>query len=189
MGANQLTVQRLKMELLNKENHSQSPNDAPEKRRCHRYPFSSAVEATDIRGNTRITGRISDISGSGCYMDTISPFIAATAVTLTITRGNESFKTQAKVVYSQSGMGMGLLFTTAEAEELRMLGMWLGELAGAGQRQPSAPNIELQSDTPKSTGYDLRDVFSELITLLRRKNVLIDSEAEALLRKLSKSLG
>jgi hypothetical protein len=122
-------------------------------------------------------------------MDTISPFIAATAVTLTITRGNESFKTQAKVVYSQSGMGMGLLFTTAETEELRMLGMWLGELAGGEQRQKTASNGELQSDTPKSTGYELRDIFEELITLLRRKNVLIDSEAEALLRKLSKSLG
>ena len=177
------------MEVLSKKDHSQIPENPAEKRRCPRYPFSSAVEATDIRGNTRITGRISDISGSGCYMDTISPFIAATAVTLTITRGNESFKTQAKVVYSQSGMGMGLLFTTAETEELRMLGMWLGELAGGEQRQKTASNGELQSDTPKSTGYELRDIFEELITLLRRKNVLIDSEAEALLRKLSKSLG
>lgn len=119
-------------------------------------------------------------------MDTISPFLAATAVTLTIRKGSESFKTQAKVVYSQIGMGMGLLFTTAEAEELRMLGMWLGELAGGDRRQPTAPNVELQSDTAKSTVYELRDIFEELITLLRRKSVLIDSEAEAVLRKLSK---
>ncbi|HEY4739179.1 MAG TPA: PilZ domain-containing protein [Candidatus Acidoferrales bacterium] len=174
------------MKVLSKKDYSQVPADPVEKRRCPRYPFSSAVEATDIRGNTRITGRISDISGSGCYMDTISPFIAATTVTLTITRGNESFKTHAKVVYSQSGMGMGLLFTTAEAEELRMLGMWLGELSGGEQDQKTAPNGQLQSDTPKSTGYELRDILEELIILLRRKNVLIDSEAEALLRKLSK---
>jgi hypothetical protein len=63
-------------------------------------------------------------------MDTICPFPTKADVTLTITRDKQSFKTQAKVVYSQIGMGMGLLFTTAQPEQLRQLGIWLGELGG-----------------------------------------------------------
>src|ERR1700722_17231629 len=81
-----------------------------EMRSCTRYPFSSGVEAFDIQANTRVMGRLSDISKNGCYMDTICPFAEKADVSLTITKDEQSFTTQAKVVYSQMGMGMGLLF-------------------------------------------------------------------------------
>ena len=74
-------------------------------------PFTTAVEAIDIQANTRITGRLSDIARKACYMDTISPFATGAAVTLTITKNNQSFKTDANVIYSQIGMGMRLFFT------------------------------------------------------------------------------
>ena len=44
-----------------------------------------------------------------------NPFAKGAAVTLTVGKDNQSFKTQAKVVYSKTGNGVtGLLFTTAE---------------------------------------------------------------------------
>jgi hypothetical protein len=174
------------MEQLHKTGYGQLPRDPVEQRSCPRYPFSPAVEATDIQANTRIMGRLSDIARNGCYMETISPFAPKAAVTLTITRDNQSFKTQAKVVYSQIGMGMGLLFTTAEPEQLRLLGMWLGELGGGKWREPDAPNLMQQPDSAKNTDHELRDIFRELITLLSRKDIVNDSEGKALLRKLSK---
>ena len=82
-------------------------------------------------------------------MDTINPFAKDAAVKLTVTRDNESFKTQAKVVYSKTGMGMGLLFTTAEPDQLRILGSWLNELSGGRTNEEDQSNLFLQRETPE----------------------------------------
>jgi hypothetical protein len=177
------------MELLNKTAHIQpapSPADPVEKRSCPRYPFSPAVEALDLQADIRIMGRLSDISRNGCYVDTLNPFAKDAPVTLTISRDNQSFKTQAKVVYSKMGMGMGLLFTTAEPEQLRVLGSWLNELSGGRVYEEETSNLFSQPETAKSTEVEIRKIVSELIALLNGKNMLNDSEAMGLLRKLSK---
>src|ERR1700737_782191 len=126
------------MELTKKANNGQvfsvpaetrgTERRVRETRSCPRYPFSSAVEAIDGQASIRIRGRLSDISRNGCYVDTICPFAAKAVITLVITKDDQSFKTEAKVVYSQIGMGMGLLFTKADPEQLLLLGTWLAEL-------------------------------------------------------------
>jgi hypothetical protein len=73
------------METLQKTDKSQTSGDPADKRSCPRYPFSPPVEALDIQADIRIIGRLSDIARNGCYMETISPFAAKAAVTLTIT--------------------------------------------------------------------------------------------------------
>jgi hypothetical protein len=177
------------MELLNKTKYGQPPSapaEPVEKRSCPRYPFSPAVEALDLQADTRIMGRLSDISRNGCYVDTINPFAKDAPVTLTISRDNQSFKTQAKVVYSKMGMGMGLLFTTAEPEQLRVLGSWLNELSGGRAYEEETSNLFIQPETAKNTEIELRKIVGELVALLNGKNMLNDSEAMGLLRKLSK---
>jgi hypothetical protein len=169
------------------------PVNPVEKRSGPRYAFSSTAEVTDIQAGTRLVGRLSDISRNGCYVDTLNPFPECAAVTLTITKGNESFKTQAKVVYSKSGMGMGLLFTTAEPQQLTVLGSWLSELSGERVIATQAPAPTKQAPTPiahaktaNAADQELRNIVGELITLLNGKGFLDDSEGMALLRKLSK---
>ena len=177
------------MELLNKTIYGQpppSPVEPVEKRSCPRYPFSPAVEAFDILADIRIKGRLADISRNGCYVDTINPFAKDAPVTLTISRDNQSFKTQAKVVYSKMGMGMGLLFTTAEPDQLRVLGSWLNELSGGKVDGEEQSNLSLQPELAKGSDSDVRKIVSELIALLNGKNLLNDSEAMGLLRKLTK---
>lgn len=177
------------MELLNKTIYGQpppSPVEPVEKRSCPRYPFSPAVEALDILADIRIKGRLADISRNGCYVDTINPFAKDAPVTLTISRDNQSFKTQAKVVYSKMGMGMGLLFTTAEPDQLRVLGSWLNELSDGKVDGEEQSNLFLQPELAKGSDSDVRKIVSELIALLNGKNLLNDSEAMALLRKLTK---
>jgi hypothetical protein len=177
------------MELLNKTMYGQ-PTPASvepvEKRSCPRYPFSPAFEALDLHADIRIKGRLADISRNGCYVDTINPFAKDAAVTLTISRDNQSFKTQAKVVYSKMGMGMGLLFTTAEPDQLRVLGSWLNELSGGKVDGEEQSNLFLQPEIAKASDSDVRKIVSELIALLNGKNLLNDSEAMGLLRKLTK---
>ena len=174
------------MEKPSKTTPGQVPRNSSEKRSCPRYPFSPSVEAVDVQAKTRIVGRLSDIGRNGCYMDTISPFAAEAAVTLTITKEDQSFRTEAKVVYSQIGMGMGLLFTTAEPEQLRLLGMWLRELGGEKSETKEAAILTIQPATVKSADGELQNIVGELVSLLVRKNVMNDSEGQAILRKLSK---
>jgi hypothetical protein len=130
------------------------PVEPVEKRSCPRYPFSPAVEALDLQSDLRIKGRLADISRNGCYVDTINPFVKDAPVTLTISRDNQSFKTQAKVVYSKMGMGMGLLFTTAEPDQLRVLGSWLNELNGGSVDGEEQSNLFLQPETTKITDVE-----------------------------------
>jgi len=54
-------------------------------------------------------------------MDTISPCALNAAVILTITRDTRTFRTKAKVVYSLDAMGMGLMFTSTEPDQVREL--------------------------------------------------------------------
>ena len=100
------------MKTIEQQKKSSSQNSA--ERRCPRYPCSSYVEALDVQTDMRIAGRVSDIAKGGCYVDTINPFAAKANVALTITKNEQSFKSSAEVVYSKIGMGMGLMFTSAE---------------------------------------------------------------------------
>jgi len=177
------------MELLSKPLNGQevpAPANPVEKRTCPRYPFSPEVEVVDVQSVMRLRARLADISRNGCYVDTINPFAKDSAVTLTITRDNLSFKTNAKVVYSNVGMGMGLLFTTAEPHQLHVLGKWLSELSGGKVVEHTASNLSHQPETATHVDPELRKVVTDLVALLNGKNILNDSEGMALLRKLSK---
>ena len=46
----------------------------PENRAQVRYPFTAAAEIFELRSQTRVTGRCSDLGAGGCYIDTLSPF-------------------------------------------------------------------------------------------------------------------
>jgi diguanylate cyclase (GGDEF)-like protein/PAS domain S-box-containing protein len=120
------------------------------KRRCTRYPCSSGVEALDIQSDTRVVGRIADIANGGCYVDTINPFAVKAKVALTITKDQQSFKCLAEVVYSWMGMGMGLMFTSAEPEHLRMLDEWIAELSGDSRAEAGTPHVEIDASGPSN---------------------------------------
>jgi hypothetical protein len=160
--------------------------DPKEKRRHPRYPFSATAEIIDIQAKTRITGRTSDIARMGCYIDTISPLAANAAVALRITQGKESFETRATVAYSLVGMGMGLLFTTTEPAQIRILEAWLRELRGEKLDDAELAGAALQFDDTKADVHDPRGILSELILLLSRKGVLSEPEGNAMLQKLFK---
>jgi len=167
------------MEPFSKTNYGQAvpaPADPVERRTCPRYPFSPEVEVVDVQSVTRLRATLSDISRNGCCVDTINPLAKDSAVTLTITRDNLSFKTQAKVVYSNVGMGMGLLFTTAEPHQLQVLGKWLRELSNGKAADHTPSNLPHQTQAAMHVDPELRQVVTDLVALLNGKNILNDSE-------------
>ncbi len=182
-----------------------------ERRAEPRYPVAAMAEATEIKSNTRITGRISDIGIGGCYFEVMSPFAMGAEVYLRITRNQQSLAANAKVLYSTGGMGMGLIFTNVGPEHRQVLQAWVGELSGSGvaplQEPVTGASIAGASGagSPSTAGgselfheaagaaertgmnEDPRNVLNELITLLMRNRVLTDTEGKNLLRKLMTS--
>ena len=116
------------MELLSKTAHGQPPpaaSEPVEKRSCPRFPFSPAVEALDLQADTRIMGRLSDISRNGCYVDTINPLPHGTLVKVKIFTETNHFEAPATVVYAHTHLGMGLIFRELPPDSQTILQNWL----------------------------------------------------------------
>ncbi len=95
-------------------------------RRTHpRYEFTAAVEVVAAESGARMETRIRDLSQQGCYVDTNNALPLGTVTDVRITKGAQLFEARARVVYSRTGKGMGLVFTAIEPEPLRTLETWL----------------------------------------------------------------
>jgi hypothetical protein len=75
-------------------------------------------EGAGIRAETRI----SDISLSGVYIDTMSPLPVGARLRLrfVLTKG-ASISVEGAVVHSEPGIGMGIAFTSLEPEDAKLI--------------------------------------------------------------------
>src|SRR5437879_12205641 len=79
-----------------------------ERRRSQRFPFNADAEVLEPQSGTKIRGRVTDISLSGCYVDTLNPLLSSTPAQIRIVRGSKGVVAQASVAYCELGEGMGL---------------------------------------------------------------------------------
>jgi len=96
-----------------------------ERRSNLRHKVAGTVELVETESGQRVKAHLGNLGRAGCYLKTETPSLIGTAVNIHITRASQSFQAPAKVVYTISGKGMGLLFTALETEELRILDTWL----------------------------------------------------------------
>jgi hypothetical protein len=158
-----------------------------ERRKHPRYAFTAAADVIETRSGARVQGRISDLAKGGCYVDAMSPFAVGAEVKVRIAVEGGTFVAEARVVFAAAGMGMGLMFTTIEPEQLTTLERWIAELSGEVRPEPPSHKPQkitedaMVSNTPRR---EQNYVLNELIIALMRKNVLSDTEGKALLQKL-----
>ena len=81
-------------------------------RRHLRIPFTASIEVIESKSGARLSGRTIDLASGGCYMDSLSTFPAGSEVSVRITRDEDLFEVQARVVSDHPGMGMGLAFVS-----------------------------------------------------------------------------
>ncbi len=113
------------------ETFGNPPNSTPSFRERRSVPRFSLIAAADIvepASGVHISGRISEISRKGCYLDVLNTLPVGTHLRLTISRDQGTFSTEAKIIYAQDGMGMGILFLDTPAAQLQILDQWLQEL-------------------------------------------------------------
>ena len=168
------------------ENEHVSATEAPspDHRRHQRFPLTAFVEALEPKSNAQISGRSSDVSLSGCYVDTLNPFPEGTVIRIRLTRENLSFEANAKVIFSQIGMGMGVAFTSAEKDQFRVYQKWIDELSGNSSTGLNVLEKEQQSGGDADPHGEQTYVLNELIIALMRKGVLTEVEGKAMLSKL-----
>ena len=148
-----------------------------------RFPFTAAAEIYELHSQTRLTGRCSDLSSGGCYIDTLSPFAVGTTVRVRLERDMHEFEAEAVVAYAHVSMGMGLNFTEMKREHQEILRFWIAELSGEKPCEPAASIPEPETEAVDA-GANVRLVMNELIFLLVRKKIFTENEGAELLHKM-----
>lgn len=81
------------------------------RRKFARHKISYPLELRDERVNTPLRVNATDISGNGCYVETVMPLPVATALRVELWIGEERLSPSAVVRTRDPGVGMGIEFT------------------------------------------------------------------------------
>ena len=98
-------------------------------RNSPRYPLIVAAEVTELSSGVTLNGRSSDVSRTGCYIDTLNPVPAGSQIRVRLSHEQGVFETQARVVYISPGLGMGVAFVDPAANQIALLDRWLADAA------------------------------------------------------------
>jgi hypothetical protein len=139
------------------------------------------------QSQTRIQGRTSDLSRGGCYVDSTSSFPAGSSLVIRLTKDTRSFEAQAHVAYSIDGMGMGIRFTGADAEQILTLEKWVAELRGEMLPETTMAQTADPAFAQRGPSQEEHLVLSELVLELMRQGVLSNTKCEAMLQKLNRT--
>lgn len=100
-----------------------------ERRSVPRYSFIATAEILEPASGVRMSGRISEISRKGCYVDLLNTLPTGTIIQVQISRDQGAFASSGRIIYAQESMGIGVAFVNMPAEQLKILDSWLAELA------------------------------------------------------------
>jgi PilZ domain len=101
-----------------------------ERRRAPRYRFVADAEV--IAPGTNRGARTSDVSIGGCFLDMPNPLPEGTEIRVRISQASATFAALGRVVFIFPNMGMGVVFTRVEDDQLPVLQEWLSELSRGG---------------------------------------------------------
>jgi hypothetical protein len=96
-----------------------------ERRRGPRYLFLADIEVTNMISDAKGSARTSELSISGCFIDTRNPAPAGTGLRIRISKSNTAFTAVGCVISVIPNTGMGIAFTSIEPNQLSVLENWL----------------------------------------------------------------
>lgn len=144
-----------------------------------RHQFTTEATVTEETSRARMSTRTADIGRGGCFVDTLVPLPVGSNVRMTLYRGKETLETPGVVIYSQSGLGMGIAFGDISPEQRVTLERWLTELSAPHEQPAETPFAKTKHEEPRLSDDS---VAVRLIYLLVGKGLLTESDATALLR-------
>jgi hypothetical protein len=157
-----------------------------ERRRDTRFPFSASVQLAQLESDTRLHGRVSDLARGGCYIDTINPFPAGSAVHIRIMKADVSLEVEGSVSFATPGLGMGVAFMNIDSQRMILLDEWLQELNGESAPPLTTQAEEAAQQMERRAENKNKDVLNDLIVTLIHNRILTNVEGKTLLQKLMK---
>jgi hypothetical protein len=101
-----------------------------DRRDSPRYALTLVAVVTELATANVLNARSSDVSRSGCYVDTLQPLPPGTNVKILLRSGDEIFEAPAIVVYMCPGLGMGVNWgLNLPDKAMAMLDRWLAKAA------------------------------------------------------------
>jgi hypothetical protein len=93
-----------------------------------RYSFIVDIELTDVQSGIQISERTTTLSLYGCGVATLHPFPKGTIVRITLSHEGSCVLALGRVVYANPKVGMGVVFSRIEREDIHILEGWIAEL-------------------------------------------------------------
>lgn len=101
-----------------------------EQREVPRFMFIATVDIIESASDMHISGRVSELSRKGCYVDILNTLPVGTQINLRVTRDQGTFSAPGRVIYVEEGMGMGVVFLDPATDQVEVLDSWLAEMRG-----------------------------------------------------------
>jgi hypothetical protein len=154
------------------------PGEA-ERRISDRHPFTATADVVELASGARFSTRTTDLGPGGCFVDTIVPFPIGAEVRITIRKAKTKVEAAGVVVYSQTGLGMGIEFVTLKPDQRQALDLWLAELGG--ERQGHVHEFARKAEMPASARGSDHDTLVRLVHLMIGKGILTEAEGASIL--------
>jgi PilZ domain len=105
-----------------------TPRSPDNRRKFQRHKISFPLELRDERVNTPLRVNATDISGNGCYVETVMPLAINTSLRVEFWIDQERQSTSASIRTRDPGVGMGIEFTGMPEETKKKLQAHLDKL-------------------------------------------------------------
>ena len=97
-------------------------------RREVRFTIAADVLTEDLQTHARKTGKVENISRSGCYIRTADPWLQWTRIRIWIIYHCQQFEAEGSVMHTAGGRGMGVSFENISSPSEDLLAAWLKSL-------------------------------------------------------------
>ena len=153
-----------------------------ERRFAVRHAISASAKVADIDCGTRLQARCSDLSVTGCYIDTLNPFPQGSRAQLQLAYQGRTFEVNALVITHHVGMGMGLAFDKVGTEQKFILLDWISNRRNKPQLVSESAASEPSVVPGPSDTLD-RALFVKLVRLLESNGQPVPEEVSSLLSR------
>ncbi|MGO9640237.1 MAG: PilZ domain-containing protein [Candidatus Acidiferrales bacterium] len=99
----------------------------PEHPRSRRYSFVAIVDVVDVKSESEIQGRTTDLSQSGCFIETKKTWPPETKVRVRIFSRGANFTAFGRVAHVRPNAGMGIMFSELAPNDQLTLEKWLSQ--------------------------------------------------------------
>jgi len=154
---------------------------AAERRNADRHTFTASAEVVELSSGARFSTRTTDLGPGGCFVDTMLPFPVGAKVRVTVRKDQTNLETGGVVVYSQTGLGMGIAFDTMEPRQREALDKWLTELTGTRYSYSEAHRSRDIEEGSTAQGLQASPAATRLVRLLITKGILTEAEGASVL--------